>query len=210
MLHKLHRLSACLIGAFIAIHLFNHLLAISGIDAHIAFMESCRRLYRMPVLEVLLLVGVLYQIFSGVYFISARWGERQGFFERLQAISGGYLCFFLLNHVGAVIFGRVESNLDTNFYFAAAGTHISPFRYFFIPYYFFAVLAIFGHVACAFHWLTRKRISLVARNRSSYTIIAFGAFLSCLIVLAFSGGLYQVDIPSEYIETFVSLGSLIN
>jgi hypothetical protein len=31
MLHKVHRLSACLIGAFIAIHLGYHLVAVSGI-----------------------------------------------------------------------------------------------------------------------------------------------------------------------------------
>ena len=187
MIHTLHRLSACLIGLFIVVHLLNHLLALGGIDAHIAFMESFRRLYRQPGVEIALLFCVLFQVCSGVFFIKRRWGQRQGFFERLQAVSGGYLAFFLLNHVGAVLFGRA-SDLDTNFYFAAAGIHVSPFQYFFVPYYFLAVLAIFCHVACAFHWLTRERLALHIRNRLGYLIICAGAGLSLTIVTSLSGG----------------------
>lgn len=75
MLHKLHRLYACLIGAFISIYLFNHLLAIGVINAHISFMESFRYLYRLPVVETLLLGSVLFQICSGIYFIETQWGK---------------------------------------------------------------------------------------------------------------------------------------
>ncbi|MDO8907971.1 MAG: hypothetical protein Q7W55_05650 [Pseudohongiella sp.] len=184
------------------VHLFNHLLAIGGIDTHIAFMESFRRLYRQPVVEVLLLISVIFQIGSGIYFIKARWGQRRNVFERLQAVSGGYLAFFLLNHVGSVLFGRAVFDLDTNFFFAAAGIHVSPFQYFFIPYYFFAVVAIFAHLACAFYWLTREQLDLTVRTRGGYAIIILGAFLSLLIVLAFSGVFYPVDIPAEYKATY--------
>jgi succinate dehydrogenase/fumarate reductase cytochrome b subunit len=202
MLHTLHRVSACLIGAFIAIHLFNHLLALGGIDAHISFMESFRRIYRISVVEVLLLGCVLFQICSGIFFIKSRWGKRQGFYEKLQAISGGYLAFFLLNHVGAVLFSRTFFDLDTNFYFAAAGIHVTPFYYFFVPYYFLAVLAIFGHVACAFYWLSRKHLALQTRSRVGYAIISVGALTSLLIVLALSGVFYPVQIPAEYRATY--------
>lgn len=202
MLHSLHRLSACLIGAFIAVHLFNHLLALSSIDAHIAFMESSRRFYQQPAVEVLLLASVLFQISSGIYFIRARWGQRRGFYERLQAISGGYLAFFLLNHVAAVLFGRFAFSLDTNFYFAAAGMHVPPWQYFFMPYYFFAVVAVFAHLACAFHWLTRNRLAQETRNRFGYAFIAFGALFALLIVLALAGVLYPVEIPAQYRATY--------
>jgi hypothetical protein len=43
-------------------------------------------------------------------------GQRQNFFDRLQAVSGGYLAFFLLNYVGAVLFARPVLDLDTNFF----------------------------------------------------------------------------------------------
>ena len=71
------------------LHLFNQLLAIGGVDAHSAFMEMFRHLYRVLAVEVLLLGSVLFQIGSGIYFIKARWRQRQGAFARLQAISGG-------------------------------------------------------------------------------------------------------------------------
>ena len=164
MFHKLHRASAYIIGTYVAVHLFNHLLALKSVEAHIQFMESLRHIYRNPFVEVLLLTCITFQVGSGIYFIKNRWGQRHGFFERVQALSGGYLAFFLLVHVGAVLFGRAALNLDTNFYYAAAGMHVSPFQYYFVPYYFLAVIAIFGHIACALHWLTRANQSEATRN----------------------------------------------
>lgn len=202
MIHTLHRLSACLLGVFIAGHLLNHLLALGSIDAHLAFMEAFRHVYRLPLVEALLLGCVLFQICSGIFFIKKRWGQRRGFFERLQAISGGYLAFFLLNHVGAVLVGRAFLNLDTNFYFAAAGMHVTPFQYFFIPYYFLAVVAIFSHLACAFYWLSRERLTLSVRNRFGYAIIFLGIIVSLLVVLALSGSFYPLEIPAEYRATY--------
>lgn len=143
MLHKLHRASASIIGTYVAVHLFNHLLALSSVEEHIQFMESFRHVYRNPFVEFLLLACVTFQIGSGIYFIKNRWGQRDSFFERFQALSGGYLAFFLLVHVGAVLFGRAVLKLDTNFYYAAAGMHVPPFQYYFVPYYFLAVVAIF-------------------------------------------------------------------
>lgn len=202
MIHTLHRLSACLIGIFIAVHLVNHLMALGSIDNHITFMESFRLIYRHWIVEALLLTCVLFQVLSGVFLFRKRWGRRRGFYERLQAISGGYLAFFLLNHVGAVLLWRAFFNLDTNFYFAAAGMHITPFQFFFVPYYFLAVLAVFGHVACAVHGLTRDFLVLKVRNRLGYGMITIGALAALLIVLAFAGGFYTVDIPYEYKATY--------
>ena len=202
MLHKLHRASACVIGAYVAVHLFNHLLALRSVEAHIQFMESFRHIYRNPFVEVLLLVCVTFQVGSGIYFIKNRWGQRHGFFERIQAVSGGYLAFFLLVHVGAVLFGRAALDLDTNFYYAAAGMHVPPFQYYFVPYYFLAVVAIFGHIACAVHWLTRDNLSEAARNYFGYTVLAVGVVASTLIVAAFAGAFYDIKIPQKYQATY--------
>lgn len=204
MLHNLHRASAGIIGAYVAVHLFNHLLALRSVDAHIQFMESFRHIYRTPFAEGLLLACVTFQVGSGIYFIKNRWGQRYGFFERIQALSGGYLAFFLLVHVGAVLFGRGVLTLDTNFYYAAAGMHISPFQYYFVPYYFLAVVAIFGHIACAVHWLTRDSLAQTTRNYFGYTILAVGVLVSTLIVAAFAGAFYEITIPQEYRVTYQS------
>lgn len=202
MLHKFHRASAGVIGAYVAVHLFNHLLALRSVEAHIQFMESFRHIYRNPFVEVLLLACAAFQIGSGIYFIQNRWGKRHGFFERIQAVSGGYLAFFLLAHAGAVLFGRATLDLDTNFYYAAAGMHVPPFQYYFVPYYFLAVVAIFGHIACAVHWLTRNNLSETARNYFGYTVLAVGVAASTLIVAAFSGAFYDIKIPQKYQATY--------
>lgn len=201
-LQRLHRLSGFVLAAFIAAHLFNHALAIVSVEKHIAFMESFRSVYRAPLAEVLLLGAVLFQICSGLYFLKARWGQRRSLFDRLQAISGGYLVFFFINHVGAIIVGRAVLDLDTNFYFAAAGMHISPFWYFFVPYYFLAVVAVFAHLACAFHWLTRERLGPSVRNGIGFVIISLGAVTSLLIVSAFAGSFYDMKIPPEYMAPY--------
>ncbi|KKU80977.1 MAG: hypothetical protein UY07_C0028G0010 [Parcubacteria group bacterium GW2011_GWA1_47_8] len=202
ILHKLHRVSACVIGAYVAVHLFNHGLVLRGVEAHIQFMESFRHIYRTPFVEGLLFVCIIFQIGSGVYFIKKRWRQRHGFFERVQVISGGYLVFFFLVHIGAVLFGRAVLGLDTNLYYAVAGMHVPYFQYFFVPYYFFAVAAFFGHIASAFYWLMRNRLSEVARNYFGYTILVAGIVFSTLIVATFAGVFYDIKIPQEYIETY--------
>lgn len=202
MLHILHRASACIIGAYVAVHLFNHLLAIQSVEAHIQFMESFRHVYRNSFVEVLLLVCVTFQIGSGVYFIKNRWRQRRGFFERVQALSGGYLAYFLLIHVGAVLFGRAALKLDTNFYYAAAGMHVLPFHYYFLPYYFLGIIAFFGHIACAVHWLTRENLSEPSRNYFGRAVLTAGVATAALIVAAFVGVFYDIRIPQEYRATY--------
>lgn len=202
MLHKIHRISAAIIGTYILFHLFNHLLALNGINAHIEFMNAYREIYRFPVIESLLLLLVAFQFGSGFYFFITRLGQRHGFFERTQALSGAYLAFFLLIHVLAVLSGRIVFDLDTNFYYAAAGLNITPFQVFFLPYYFLAIVALFIHVACAFHWLTREHVAERIRNNIVYFAILLSVILSTSIVATFMGAFYKVDIPAEYRATF--------
>jgi succinate dehydrogenase/fumarate reductase cytochrome b subunit len=125
-------------------------------------------------------------------------GSATRFFERVQALSGGYLAYFLLVHVGAVLFGRAVLRLDTNFYYAAAGMHVPPFQFYFVPYYFLAVVAIFGHITCAVHWLTRDHLSAATRNYLGYTVLVVGVVAATLIVSAFAGAFYDIKIPQEY------------
>ncbi|WP_341503943.1 hypothetical protein [Gallaecimonas sp. GXIMD4217] len=202
MLHFLHRCSAALLASYVLVHLLNHLLALTGIEAHLAFMDGYRAIYRFQAIEPLLLGLVGFQAGSGLYFIYKRRGQRRGFFERAQALSGAYLAFFLLVHVTAVLYGRLGLGLDTNFYYAAAGLNIQPYTAFFLPYYFLAVLALFTHIGCALHWLLRKRLSLVSRHALGYGALALGVLVATVILSTFMGAFYPVDIPEEFRETF--------
>jgi hypothetical protein len=40
MLHKLRRISAMVIGAYVLVHLLNHLMALRGIASHLAFYQA--------------------------------------------------------------------------------------------------------------------------------------------------------------------------
>ncbi|GJI99294.1 hypothetical protein RugamoR57_60120 [Duganella caerulea] len=202
MLHKVHRIGACVLGAFLALHLFNHLLAIGGPEAHIRFMDAYRVVYRNRVIEVVLLLCAASQVASGLTFVRRRWRDRYQGLDLLQLGSGLYLAFFLPVHVGAVLAGRMRFGLDTNFYYAAAGMHVPPYRYFFMPYYFLAVLAVTVHLARALHWLAHDRLSAGTLRIAKVLLAAGGFAAATLIVAAFSGGLHDITVPPKYLATF--------
>ena len=161
-------------------------------------MEIFRVVYRNIVIEVILLISVLFQVSSGIYFLWQRKGQRHMVLEKAQAVSGLYLAYFLINHVGAVLYGRIGAGLDTNIYYGIAGFHIDPFQFYFIPYYFFAVVALFVHLASAFNWLSRTSIHHTLRTKLAYVIIFIGVSISTTLMLGFSGTFNEIVIPTEY------------
>jgi hypothetical protein len=200
-LRKLHGLSALLIAAYAAVHIANHLIGLDGVESHIAFMRDARLVYRLPAVEALLLLAVAFQIYSGLTFVVSGWKQRQGFMPWLQAGSGAYLAFFFLNHVGAVLFGRAVLHLDTNFYYAAAGFYVPPFQFFFAPYYFLGVLALFIHLGCALYWQLQDK-SRSARVLAVVLPTSVGIVVALLIVLSLAGVFYPVQVPPEYKATY--------
>ena len=200
-IRKLHRLSACILAVFILLHLGNHLMAIAGAQAHIAFMEAIRPLYRHAVVEPVLLACVLFQCGSGTWMVLRRWKKRSGLPAWLQAGSGIYLALFLLFHVGAVLFGRAALKLDTNLYYAAAGFVLMPYEWFFAPYYFLAVFALFAHLGCAAYWQVQARSPMMRRLAMGVPAGA-GLVLALLIDLALAGRLHPLDIPAKYLHIY--------
>ncbi len=202
-LRAIHRTSAMLITAFACLHIANHLASLAGVPAHIAFMDVARKLYRQPAVELLLLSCVAFQIGSGLWFVMRGWKSREGTVAWLQAVSGALIALFLLIHVVAVIYGRTVLKLDTNFYYAAAGFHVPPNQYFFAPYYFLAVLALFTHLGCAAYWQLETASSKMRTAALALPMLA-GATVALLIVLSLAGKLRPVDIPAKYKATYAT------
>ena len=194
---RLHRVVGAVLAVFLAVHVANHLAALAGVDAHVRFMDAARRVYRQPVVEAVLLLCVVLQAASGLRMLWARRQRRRGVLAWLQAGSGAYVALFLAIHVVAVLAGRM-SGLDTNFYFAAAGLHAWPFVLFFVPYYFLAVAALLVHVGSALARYAGERRMLVVALAAG-----IGVVTASLIVTALAGGAYRVDIPRDYLKTFV-------
>jgi succinate dehydrogenase/fumarate reductase cytochrome b subunit len=197
---KLHRYGALGVALFVLAHLANHLAALKGIDAHLHFMDSARRVYRQPLVEVVLLLAVAAQAGSGLRLLVSGWKRRTGWIARLQAASGMYLALFLLIHVAAILFGRAVLDLDTNVHFAAAGLQVWPYQLFFVPYYFLAVLALFTHLGCA---LARRAGPAPGRRAAALAVpMGVGVVLSGLVVVALMGKLYPYEVPPAYMTTY--------
>jgi succinate dehydrogenase/fumarate reductase cytochrome b subunit len=191
----LHHLSAALLGAFVLVHLSNHVVALWGIEAHQTFLSLARTVYRAPLVEPLLLASVLVQATTGAMQLRAGWGMRRGFWSRLQAISGGYLLLFLFVHTSAILVVR-WLGLDSNFFAAAMVLTIPPLPLFYAPYYALGVSAVFAHVACALHFAGLRRGTDL--DRVCAGLVFGGVALAVPIVAAFSGAFYDVDLPQAY------------
>ncbi len=201
-LRRIHLISGAVIGLYASLHIANHLVGLKSIDDHIRFMETFRHIYRYPAIEVLLLLAIGVQIVTGINFVVSTWRVRSGTFAWLQVLSGLYLAFFLIVHVGTVFYARVALGLDTNFYFAAAGMHVGHYDWFFVPYYFFAVVALFTHPACAAHgYLSRQGRVRIA---NSWPVAFIFAGLVCAIAISalLKGYVHPVVIPKDYLVIY--------
>ena len=188
---SLHLASGALIGVFLLLHLGNHVAMFAGQSAHIAVMEALRPIYRNLLAETLLMLALAFQIGSGLTMIWRTRTERSGWLAWMQAGSGLVLVLFILNHVAAVLAGRVVMGLDTNYHFAAAGFH-AGLAGFFAPYYFMGVAALFVHGGCALAWRFRSAtVPLI--------VMALGVVLAAGFVFVMAA---DPAIPRTYLETY--------
>lgn len=191
-------MSGVTISIFIGFHLLNHLVSVLGVENHIEFMDELRLVYRNPIIETILLIAVFTQIISGVRLFLSKRKLVADFYEKLQIWTGLYLAFFFLIHVGAVLTGRYILELDTNFYFGAAGLNIFPLNLFFIPYYGLAILSFFGHVAAIHFQKMKEKIAGLTIIQQSRLILLVGVIVAILILYGLTGGFTGIEIPDEY------------
>jgi succinate dehydrogenase/fumarate reductase cytochrome b subunit len=191
----IHRGSAAVLITFAAVHLANHLAGLRGVEAHLAFMDAARSVYRAPFVEPFLLLAVLVQLLTGLAQLRAG-RSRSDFWSRLQAVSGGYLLFFLAIHTLAILAARGWFGLDSNFFLAAAVLTIPPLPLLFAPYYALGILALFAHIACAVHF----RIHGENGDRVAKSLLVAGAILAPIIVAVFTGAVHDIYLPPAYRE----------
>lgn len=191
LLRRLHGLSAVLLLIFLAFHLANHLAGIAGLETHGRLLAAGRAVYRHGWIEPLLLGLVAWQAASGLTMAIRGWRTRRGAIAWAQAISGIYIALFLLIHSSAVIIGRIDG-LDTDLRFAAGGMHGAG-AWFFVPYYFLAVIALAIHVGCAIHWRVPENGAV--RRWIVAAAAGAGAIAAALIVAMLCGAFYPVPLP---------------
>lgn len=194
---KIHYLSGIVLMVFITMHLINHLYANFGADKHIVLMSKLRKVYRNPVVETLLLGAILIQITSGIKLCRNNRKFAVSFFDKLQIWTGLYLAFFFVIHVSAVVIGRYFQ-FDTNFYFSASALNTFPFYLFFFPYYTFAIMAFFGHLASVhFNKMKRSFLGMTLKSQA-IVILIIGAFVTFFIFFGATNRYKGIEIPGEY------------
>ncbi|MCB9033641.1 MAG: hypothetical protein H6553_07375 [Chitinophagales bacterium] len=197
-IRQVHYFSGIVITLFIVLHLFNHAFSTVGIDDSITLMKQLRLFYRNFIIESILLMTIVIQIYTGIKLFKRNRKTAVSFFDKLQIYTGLYLAIFFMIHLSAILSGRYIMHLDTNFYFGAAGLNIFPLYLFFIPYYALAILSFFGHIASIHSKKMTKNILGVHPINQSKLIIVIGIILTLLIFYGQTNKFKGVDIPSEY------------
>lgn len=177
-LRRYHALSAAVFGAFLLLHIGNHLAMFAGIEQHRAAMHALRAVYRFAPVEAAIMAAAALQVASGLTMAWRRWrtGAGEGV-ARLQLASGVVLALFVAIHTSAVWTGRLALGVDTDFYFAAGGFH-AGYGWFFGPYYALGVTALFVHLGCAAWW------HLPAGRRGA--VLALAALVGALLGVGFA------------------------
>mgnify|MGYP003600425918 FL=1 len=195
---KIHYISGLTITVFVGLHLFNHTFSIFGADKHIAVMNTLRLFYRNIFIETILLFAVLVQIISGLKLFKTNRKTATTPFNKVHIWTGLYLAIFFIIHLSAVLGGRLFLHLDTNFYFGVAGLNSYPFNLFFIPYYGFAIISFFGHIASIHSIKMKQNFFGLSPNRQSIAILTFGLILTIAIFYGLTNHFNGVTIPKEY------------
>ena len=115
-----HLRVALFLGLFLGLHFATHFAALGGVDRHGAMLEAGRAVYRVPLVEGLLVAALALQVVLGVTLVCsmARWPQ-QGGWRKAQKWSGIVLAVFIVLHTSAALGSRWLLGLDTNFYWAA-------------------------------------------------------------------------------------------
>jgi hypothetical protein len=195
---QIHLLSGLILTLFIGLHLFNHFTSIWGIQKHIEVMNTLRLVYRNPYAESLLLMAAFVQITTGISLVKSHSKSTNFYFDKLHVWTGLYLVFFLAIHLSAVLWGRMMLNLDTNFYFGAAGLNTFPLNLLFIPYYGLAIISFFGHLAAIHYKKMLRSIGGVSPYTQSMIIFIVGIFTSISIIFGLTNHFEGITIPKEY------------
>ncbi len=188
---RLHRISAVLLLLFGLAHVGNHLAAVESLKAHVAVQDTLRVVYRQPILEALIVIAALSQVWTGWTLVSRARLQRSNGLRNMQVMAGSFLGMFFLSHLtGVFISGRGIQHVDTTFAWATGGPHgllTNPRSPQFIPYYSLAVLALFLHAAYASRWSLAPLLGPGRALKFCYGVIALGVVVTLVLLLPMAG-----------------------
>jgi hypothetical protein len=193
-LRVVHGVAAALIVvAFLIAHFGNHLMALSGTQAHTDAQAALRLWYRSYLIEPMIVALFLFQVASGVTLASIYQFAQGDRFRTLQVATGiGVMAFLLAHMTVLLIVARWQLNLDTNWNFATSvrtggllGNANNARQ---VPYYLFAVMAVVAHLACGLRIVLLGHGWRVATvNRLAIGMMCGGVIVAAAIMAAMLG-----------------------
>lgn len=187
-----HGVTATIIVLFVLFHLVNHLFGLAGYAVHDAVRELGEAIYRMPVLEPLLALLLVFQTITGVRLFWHWSSTQQDFFRTVQLASGLFLAVYVIGHMDSVfVFARSYLETTTSFAWAAGaptGIVLDAWNIRLLPHYLLGVFFVLVHLACGArvvalaHGLTSR-----TANRLWAVAVIASLALAVLIILIMTG-----------------------
>lgn len=204
---SIHRKTGLLLTVFVLLHMITHLSGLFGLEAYFAMQNALRQIYRNIVIETLLLSAFAIQIVLGIRLITTNFRRKLGEkWSRRQTLSGLVLLVFVSQHLIAMSVTRWVYALDTTFYWPAAVMSGPPFYWYFAPYYFLGVSAIFVHLACAVRLHLLRRKCHAAAGPAFWSITVCGVLIAVVINLILLGAFFDIALPDQwlgYLQKFI-------
>lgn len=185
-----HGVAGSIVLLFVAFHLFNHLFGLAGPQVHAQVMEAGRNVYRASFVEPILVIALLFQVFSGLR-LAWNWSSVGSDNYRIfQVGSGVFLAVFILGHLNAVfVFARTYAGIETGWEFASGdpvGMIHDPWGIRLLPHYAIGVFFIITHL---FSGLRVVMLAHGASRSTANTCWWGGAVIGVLISLAIMLGI---------------------
>lgn len=199
---KMHRFNAIFLSAFILLHFATHLSGFWGIEAYNSVQSELRKIYRVPAVELAVLISITLQILLGGKLLIDRIKVKgiTGFWGWLQVISGAVFLVFMAQHLYSLGMARLYFSLDTNFYWPASVMSGPWFIYYFAPYYFLGVFALFAHIGAGVRFVLADRGHKRAAHITGVGFIVSGAVIGMIIPPIIAGAFFPIELPSEWID----------
>lgn len=187
-----HGISAALVLCFVLFHLGNHLAGWLGAEAHTAFMQAGRTVYRIPLVEALLVGLLLFQAVSGIRLAWRRSMAPTDGFGAFQIGSGVYLSAFIVTHLtSALISARWVHGANTDWGWATGapgGLIHDDWNIRLLPHYLFGVFFILAHLASGLRQvLLAHGVGAGTANRIWFAGLGCSGLVASVIILGLVG-----------------------
>ena len=204
-LRTIHKFNAVILILFGLFHMGNHMFLIAGPDTYNTVQDDLNTVYRFVLIEPILIASMITQAAIGLVLlirsfrqVPKRKFSSRDFWEKAQLLSGIMIVIFISQHLFALGMLRWTSGLESNFYWPASVMNGAPFIYYFAPYYFLGVLALFTHVGVGLRYWAMDSGKPTLGNKIAVSAMGLGLLCATTIVLSLAGVFYEITLPAEW------------